>query len=508
MASSRPLPGATPPPPTRGPTSSLRPAPRPTTVGGRVQELVAAQRARVQDLRGRAAALEADAAAVSQATAAVRVEAERRRAELERQIAELERDAERKIEDLGRRASIAAAQAHDLLAEAAALEKGSAQAARDEAAAEMTASARRLREEILRREAALAAVGETRRLAVTERGEEAVRKYDNARRRARSGDADEREAWSLLEQKERPPVRAYAEALDRGESFPPLAATLWLHGDDPATLVAPFAPDDWQADGDLWRVGAAVVEAVTRGAGADRVELGAGAGLLAINLPGVETDLLPLLLDEALASRPTLRRLGVGFTVEEIGGLQLRAEPDEAVALDDPEEPSPAGPATGGDARQVAARLGLSVPELIAALVGLGLPSSDDTLDAGTEESLRVLLGITPPRPTGAAAPAPAAAELPAALDVAARIVGKLLRARIIGGRHTAVEHVYAHHFSDGEKELARDITQKLVRLGILFEKRNVGAWHVSLNPRRLEDARALAERRPLDPTLVQTLLS
>ena len=510
-AGSRPLPNATPPPATRGATP--RPAARPTTVARLVQERLAAQRARVQDLRGRAAALEVDAAAVSQATAAVRAEAERRRADLERQIAELERDAERKVDDLTHRSTIAAAQAHDLLAEATALEKGSAQAARDEAVAEMAASGRRLRDEIVRRDGALLAVGEARKVAVAERGEEAVRKYDNARRRSRTGDADEREAWSLLEQRERPALRGYAEALDRGEPFPPLAATLWLfssgeHGG--ATLVAPFDPGDWEREGDLWRLGAAVLEAAARGGGPDSVELGTLAGMLAVSLAGVETDLLPLLLDEALAARPTLRRLGVGFSVEEVGGLWLRAEPVEGIALDDDEPPAALAQATGGDARVIAARLGLSVPALIAALVALGLPSADDALDAGTEESLRVLFGVSSERPADnpTAAPPPAAGDAPPELDIAARILGKLLRTRIIGGRHTAVEHVYAHHFSDTEKELARDVTRKLARLGILFEKRNVGAWHVSMNPRRLEDARAIAERRLLDPALLQALLS
>ena len=153
----------------------------------------------------------------------------------------------------------------------------------------------------------------------------------------------------------------------------------------------------------------------------------------------------------------------------------------------------------------------MTLAELVAALVARGLPFPDDSVAAGTEDSLRALLGVAPvpEREPGAppAAASPGAPAVPAALDIAARALGKLLRARVIGGKHTRIENVYGHHFSDAEKEPARAVTEQLLRLGILLEKTNLGARHVSINPRRLEDARRLAEGRSVDREITAALI-
>lgn len=140
-----------------------------------------------------------------------------------------------------------------------------------------------------------------------------------------------------------------------------------------------------------------------------------------------------------------------------------------------------------------------------------GLPFRDDRLDGGTEASLRELLGVeAPEEPAPVVAPpvpAPAPPPLPLELQVAARLLGKLLRAHVIGGKHTSVQNVYGHHFSDAHKEVAKDVTERLIVLGILREKMNVGQRHVSIDPRRLEQTRALAEQRCQDPAILRALV-
>ncbi len=117
-------------------------------------------------------------------------------------------------------------------------------------------------------------------------------------------------------------------------------------------------------------------------------------------------------------------------------------------------------------------------------------------IEVGAEASLRLIVGgpeqlELPDRQADerVAVAAPAAPAAPASgRDVAARMLGKLLRDRRIGARHTRIEHAYAHHFADEEKALARRVAEFLEHDGILLPKLNEGAHHISVNPRRLRE--------------------
>lgn len=79
-------------------------------------------------------------------------------------------------------------------------------------------------------------------------------------------------------------------------------------------------------------------------------------------------------------------------------------------------------------------------------------------------------------------------------VNLAARLLRKLLADRRVGGRHTRIEHAYGHHFSDEEKADARAVAEWLVKEEILVPKMNMGSLHVSINPRRLRDVGAIIE--------------
>jgi hypothetical protein len=233
------------------------------------------------------------------------------------------------------------------------------------------------------------------------------------------------------------------------------------------------------------------------------------AGCCALLLHGIDTELLPLLFEDAARNRPSIARLGVAVRCEDARETVLPMElSDTIVDSLDSAPPRPAH-AEGGATRDVARRLDMDLDEFVSTLVERGLPFDDDLVTAETEETLRALLGISPPEELEPSTPKPMAIPAPAlhpAVDVAGRILGKLLRKHVIGGKHTAADNVYGHHFADGEKDLARAVTEKLIRLGILFVKRSVGQRHVSVEPRKLEVARSLAESRCADPLVLEEL--
>jgi hypothetical protein len=352
-----------------------------------------------------------------------------------------------------------------------------------------------------------------------------LRKYDDARRRVQAAqDPDDREAFALLERQRRQAVLPYAEAADVVEGWPTLELPLWLTGSSPesamSAIVVPVAPEDADADGSSWRIASTFLEGIElarrdlAGEGAATiVERGSVAGCLAVRVEGLDTELLPLLLDEALGRRPSLTRLGVKLRWEEAPHVRLPIEVrEEEVTTLDTEGTAVTGPATGGSTREIAARLGMDLPEIVTVLVARGLPFPDDLLEAGTEESLRSLLGLEAfveaelPSPSPAPEPPPAPPLAPE-LEVAGRIVAKLLRKHVIGGKHTAIQNVYGHHFSDADKDLAKTVTERLILVGILMEKQSVGARHVSMNPRMIPQARALADHGRVDADVLARLV-
>ena len=66
-------------------------------------------------------------------------------------------------------------------------------------------------------------------------------------------------------------------------------------------------------------------------------------------------------------------------------------------------------------------------------------------------------------------------------------ILRKLFRHRIIGGKHTAIEHltkgIPKHHIKEAKKAVGELIKKEL----ILLKKTSYGL-HVSLNPRKVEE--------------------
>jgi hypothetical protein len=69
------------------------------------------------------------------------------------------------------------------------------------------------------------------------------------------------------------------------------------------------------------------------------------------------------------------------------------------------------------------------------------------------------------------------------------------------GGYHTAFDHL-ARGFAGNDRALAFDVGEELLSAGLLSEKPSVGQRHVSLNPRRAGEIRALIEDGALPPGL------
>jgi hypothetical protein len=69
------------------------------------------------------------------------------------------------------------------------------------------------------------------------------------------------------------------------------------------------------------------------------------------------------------------------------------------------------------------------------------------------------------------------------------------------GGYHTAFDHL-ARGFAGNDRKVAFEMGEELVAAGLLAEKPSVGQRHVSLNPRRAGDVRALIDDGVLPPGL------
>ena len=478
------------PPEARPPEAQPVPAPAPAApprlppgLRGRIE---AARRER-EDGSGR----EADLAERRERAA---VEADRRRENLARQLEAATREAE----EARRAAREARERADRFLEEAPAAEAEIAAGYLREADARVVSSIGEGR----RGSEALAAA---RTAAVALAGEEAVARYEEARRRLRRAvDPEEREAFGLLERERRAAAPPYARALDaaegRGKIEVPVVAFSPAGSEGAAVLVLCVQASRLEQD-PAWRLACAFWGAV-RGAYGDGAAPGEVGGLLALRVDRFrgedgEREFLAYALDEAIATRPSLARWGVAFALE-VAPVEAPNFAPTGGEEGDRTDPRPLPPATGGSLREIASRLGLALHDAFEAAHGRGLAGPDDFLDAGSEETLRALFGL---ERQPAASPVPPATVQPAtprteasARGVPERILGKLLRDHRIGGRHTAVENVYGHHFADHEKIEAKEAVEILVRDGILLEKRNEGQRHVSVNPRRLAEARAIAE--------------
>lgn len=420
-----------------------------------------------------------------------------------------------------------------------------------EVAAYLAAAIARLEQAHLERRRLREAVDVARQHAIQRSGLPTVQEYEQLRERTREaiagGDALTLKAFRALERERRMTLRELADACDRLDSAPPVRAhfVAFIGERGPAVLVAPLsardlrdleqAPDldlaaetrgaltDARARGALppeamLRIACSFWQAAERACreltGAEAtVEHGQVAGALAVRIGHVDAGLVQLLLDETWACRPGLKRLEIGHGFEVVEGELPAFDPDllpdEADAAAEPAEVGPPSAARAGagwlSLPAVARRLRLSLRDLVALLTDRGIPFNDDQIDAGTEDTLRALLGEgAAGEPTavagraggsedGLAAPAPDGG-LASPRAIASRMLSKLLRDRRVGGRHTRIENAYGHHFSDGEKDLARRVAEWLEKDGILLPKLNEGSHHISINPRRLRDVGQIIE--------------
>jgi cold shock CspA family protein len=351
-----------------------------------------------------------------------------------------------------------------------------------------------------------------REAAVRSAGDDVVVEYEEVRAHLRRLDGGERrledKAFAALERERRAVLPEYAEALDQFHSVPnpTVRFVLFPHSpeDGGAVLVAPLETNAPSADADdQVHVACAFWQAAERaareiGSGDEAApEYGAVGGCAAVRLPRCDAGLLEVLLDETWSDRPTLEATGLDLALEVVEGVEAPFEPEPED--EPPAESVPLDEATSGGHGiiGVARRLALSPRDLVVMLQNTGLPFHDDAITPGVEESLRILLGEIPAQAAGqtpeivveAVEPAaPVAPPRSAAHDVAARMLGKLLRDRRIGARHTRVEHAYGHHFADEEKALARRVAEYLEKEGFFIPKLNEGSHHVSVNPRRLRE--------------------
>lgn len=437
--------------------------------------------------------------------------------DFDEKIAELQREKERQVSELRQDADKYRRQADAVRAR-----RDSLPSASDESIKILSEHLRCARADLAARlESQADAQGKilrVRRAAVEAVGEQAVSDYEEIRRRrALAADGVEAKAYALAESACRAAVSQYADMLDRSSgSSPARLDVVVLVPDDPEgrlVLVVPVAPDDIERDDKmLWRIGAFVFDAAERAAREmdAAVTVGETAGCLAVNLRpwAAEPELVEVALQEAWEARPSLVS-ALSLAREIVPGVD---PPFRAIELDSDAGARPIGPAMGGDVRTVANRLGLHLADLIAGLRGSGLPFPDDSMEPGVEESLRRLLDVgaedEPSSEVHLAEPGPSAQSPDRSSPpmVAQRILAKLLRDHRIAGRHTEVENAWGHHFADDEKDLAREITRRLIRRGILLLKAKPGGDHISIDPRRIAEVHKIVDLRCPEPSLFEGL--
>jgi hypothetical protein len=221
---------------------------------------------------------------------------------------------------------------------------------------------------------------------------------------------------------------------------------------------------------------AAMAEAADPGrrgaAEALQLELGEHEGFLAVSYPAADprwtAEFARELLDDALASIDRLRA-----SVHLVPGHVL--------------EP-----------RDLRAPLGATHPLRVAEAVARlgGSPLDEESVEALAPELERLL------EPPGTVAP-PHDDPDPRR-RVMRRILQRLDGMGKWGGYHTAFDHL-ARGFAGNERARAYELGEELVAAGLLVEKTSVGQRHVSLNPRRVADIRALIDEGRLPPALVSS---
>jgi hypothetical protein len=197
--------------------------------------------------------------------------------------------------------------------------------------------------------------------------------------------------------------------------------------------------------------------------------LGSCDGFLALAYPAADppwsAEFAREALDHAVASIDRLR-------------AQTHLLPGHALAVDDLREPI--GATHPLRVAEAAARLGAS-------------PLDEEAVDRLEAQLLRLL------EPAGRATrahddPDPRRRAM-------RRILQRLDGMGKWGGYHTAFDHL-ARGFAGNDRALAFEVGEELLQAGLLYEKPSVGQRHVSLNPRRAGEIRALIDGGPLPPGL------
>ncbi len=240
-----------------------------------------------------------------------------------------------------------------------------------------------------------------REASITRLGKEVVEKYERVRGRSKAeSDSEARDAFVLLEKKERDRVADYAGVLDRldeVEEVPLRFVHFESKAEDGWQIVVSQIPEETKDLDDFWRVRCAFWEAAERAAKglavgevAD-IERGVVGGCEAVRVRTQELrDFLFFLIEEAISSRPSLRPLGLAPVVETVAGIDIPISPsDEQSTL------VREAVATGGSATGISKRIGLPLRRIVSRLVRHDLPFPDDVIEEGTTNTLLQLLGIS-----------------------------------------------------------------------------------------------------------------
>src|SRR3954468_16038939 len=223
----------------------------------------------------------------------------------------------------------------------------------------------------------------------------------------------------------------------------------------PATLRA----DPQRIDERAWLVVAALTGALVH-LGAPPIRAGELNGHLVLGAPGDDPELAALAFDENVAR---------------IDRLRARALAVPAALLE---------PAAGALRDPIGARHPLRVAE---ALAELGANPADPEAADAHEDALLAKLGPDEHQDTR-----PHDDPDPRR-RVARRILQRLAGMGKWGGYHTEFSHL-ARGFVGNDRALADDVGERLLKSGLLEEKRSVGQRHVFLNPRRAADIYALID--------------
>lgn len=244
---------------------------------------------------------------------------------------------------------------------------------------------------------------------------------------------------------------------------------------DPALRADPNAANDR-----AWTLVAVLVGALVEGAAAMAAGSQQDLGLLAGEWEGRLTLAFPVPASDVLVA-VELAAEAFEEAVEDVDRLKARAYAVPTLAL--------------GDVGELRPPIGELHPLRIAEAVARfgGRPADAGSVEQH-EEGVLAVLDPTPEiaRPHEEADPS---------LRVARRILQRLMGMGKWGGYHTEIAHL-ARGFAGHDRALALAIGERLVNAGLLVEKTSVHQRHVRLNPRRVAEIHALADRGELPPGL------